>query len=57
MVTFTNPHGFSTFALYGGTAPGDLAASSGGVYYESLQEAVNDVADGGVITLLKDCEE
>ena len=56
-MTFTNPHGFSTFALYGGTAPGNLAASSGGVYYESLQEAVNDVADGGVITLLKDCEE
>ena len=48
-VTFTNPHGFSTFIL-GVEAP---AATIGDVGYETLQAAVDDVQDGQTITVNK----
>ena len=47
VVTFTNPHGFSTFIL-GVEAP---AATIGDVGYETLQAAVDDVQDGQTITV------
>ncbi|MDY4171799.1 MAG: hypothetical protein SOY17_03570, partial [Evtepia sp.] len=46
-VTFTNPHGFSTFILGAEAA----AAEIDGVGYETLQAAVDDVQDGQTITL------
>lgn len=50
VITFTNPHGFSVFEV---TTEGPVA-SIGDTQYATLQAAVNDVANGGTITLLED---
>lgn len=49
LLTFVNPKGFSSFEIMSGFTP---VASIGDVYYASLQDAINDVADGGTIKLL-----
>ncbi len=48
-VTFTNPHGFSTFAI---SLTRQAAAEIGGTSYMTLQDAVNAVKDGEEITVL-----
>ena len=50
-VTFVNPKGFSTFVI---SATNEAKASIGDVGYATLQEAVNDVANGQTIKLLAD---
>ena len=49
LLTFVNPKGFSSFEIMSGFTP---VASIGDVNYASLQDAINDVADGGTIKLL-----
>jgi phosphoribosylaminoimidazolecarboxamide formyltransferase/IMP cyclohydrolase len=44
--TFTTRHGFSTFTLKAEVSP---AAEIDGTYYETLQDAVDDVQDGQTI--------
>ena len=51
ILTFTNPHGFSTFKI---SAENRAEAKIGKTSYLSLQDAVNAVADNGEITVLKD---
>ena len=51
ILTFTNPHGFSTFTI---SAENRAEAKIGKTSYLSLQDAVNAVADNGEITVLKD---
>ena len=51
ILTFTNPHGFSTFTI---SAENRAEAKIGETSYLSLQDAVNAVADNGEITVLKD---
>lgn len=50
ILTFTNPHGFSTFTI---SAENRAEAKIGETSYLSLQDAVNAVADKGEITVLK----
>lgn len=50
-ITFTNPHGFSSFTFSTAT---QAAAKIDGTTYTSLQEAVNHVENGQTIILLKD---
>ena len=50
-VTFTNPHGFSSFTF---DTTSHAVAKIEGTSYTSLQDAVNHVQDGQTITLLKD---
>ncbi len=47
-LTFENPHGFSPFTV---TAVG-AEAEVDGVRYASLQDALDTVADGGIVTVL-----
>ena len=49
--TFTTRHGFSTFTLKADVSP---AAEIDGTYYETLQDAVNNVQDGQTIRLEQD---
>ena len=49
--TFTTRHGFSTFTLKAEVSP---AAEIDGTYYETLQDAVNNVQDGQTIRLEQD---
>ena len=49
VLTFINPHGFSEFTISG---ENEAKAEINGVGYASLQDAINDVADGGTIKLL-----
>ena len=51
ILTFINPHGFSTFTI---SAENRAEAKIGETSYLSLQDAVNAVADNGEITVLKD---
>ena len=51
ILTFTNPHGFSTFTI---SAENRAEAKIGETSYLSLQDAVNAVADNGKIMVLKD---
>ena len=51
--TFTTRHGFSTFTLKAEVSP---AAEIDGTYYETLQDAVDDVQDGQTIRLEKDVD-
>lgn len=50
VLTFTNPHGFSQFTI---SATNDAAAEIDGIGYATLQQAVDEVADGKTIKLLK----
>lgn len=50
-ITFTNPHGFSSFTFSTAT---QAAAKIDGTTYTSLQDAVNHVENGQTIILLKD---
>ena len=52
VATFTNPHGFSTFALTTETAA-SITVDGITTYYDTLQEAVDAVENGQAITLLK----
>lgn len=49
LLTFVNPKGFSSFEIMSGFTP---VASIGDVNFASLQDAINDVSDGGTIKLL-----
>ena len=51
IATFTTRHGFSTFTLKADVSP---AAEIDGTYYETLQDAVNNVQDGQTIRLEQD---
>lgn len=51
--TFTNPHGFSEFTV---TTANESAAQIGDTVFGSLQDAVNNVADGQTIKLMKSGE-
>ena len=53
ILTFTNPHGFSSFTI---SAVNDAAAEVNGVGYPTLQAAVDAVENNGIIKLLKDGE-
>jgi hypothetical protein len=53
-LTFTNPHGFSSFEI--GTKAA-VVATIGDTGYTSLQAAVDEVEDGGTITIKVDNEE
>lgn len=50
VLTFTSTHGFSDFVIY---AENPCVAKIGDTMYETLQDAVNAVADNGTITILK----
>ena len=50
-ITFTNPHGFSTFTF---STTSKAVAKIDGTTYTSLQEAINHVENGQTIILLKD---
>ena len=52
VLTFTNPHGFSQFTLLGSATPSEMVAQLNGVGYTTLQEAVNNAADGDTVTVL-----
>ena len=51
VLTFVNPHGFSEFSV---SKTNSAVAEVNGVSYASLQDAVNAVANNGIIKLLKD---
>jgi hypothetical protein len=53
-LTFTNPHGFSSFEI--GTKAA-VVATIGDTGYTSLQAAVDEVEDGGTIAITADNEE
>lgn len=53
-LTFTTLHGFSPFII---STNVNVVAQIGHTYYASLQDAVDDVANGGTIVLLKDCAD
>lgn len=50
-VNFTNPNGFSTFTI---TLTSESKAELNGKYYVSIQDAIDDAADGATIVLQKD---
>ena len=54
-VTFTNPHGFSSFTVTGKKP--ETAAKIGETLYASLQDAVDAVQEYGIIQVTGDCSE
>jgi len=54
ILTYTNPNGFSVFNI---TTKYAAVAETGDIGYVTLQDAVDAVANNGVIELLKDAEE
>lgn len=55
-VTFTNPHGFSTFVITTEVAA-SITNGEGTTYYNTLADAVNAVQNGETIKLLNDNSE
>lgn len=53
-LTFTNPHGFSTFTI---STSNDAVATVDGIGYATYDAAVADVADNGTITILVEPSE
>lgn len=54
VLTFTSTHGFSSFTI---TGVDPTMATTGGVNYASLADAITEVENGGTIQLVKDCAE
>lgn len=50
VLTFTNPHGFSTFVM---SASNPALVEIDGTGYMDVQQAFDEVADGGTITILQ----